>query len=143
MLGVVVLSLGSVLLLLVLLILLLSLVFCYCKICKRTKPSSRRDVERGLENGREDATVPEDGLTSTSSLYRRITEPEIKNGKLYGQDYFAIKERLNRTQSLFVDDKVETGSGLAIQRSELSTSYSVPRGQVFHQLQWEDKRQEC
>ena len=112
MLGFVVLSLGFTLLIL-LLILVISLVFCCCKNCKRTKPSSRRDVERGLENIREDGSVTEDGLTTTSSLYRRITEPEIKNGKLYGQDYFAIKERLDRTQSLFVDDKVE--SGLAIQ----------------------------
>ena len=114
-------------------------------ICKRTKkPSARRDVELGLENTQQDASVPEDGLTSTSTVYRRITEPEIKNGKLYGQDYFAIKERLDRTKSLFVDDKVQSGalwSGLAISIKYLS--YSVPCGQVFHQLQRKNERQEC
>ena len=111
MLGLVVLSLGSILVICLGVLLLLSLVFCCCKICKRTKkPSSRRDVELGLENTQQDASVPEDGLTSTSTVYRRITEPEIKNGKLYGQDYFAIKDRLDRTQSLFVDDKVQSGA---------------------------------
>ena len=73
---------------------------------RRTEPSTGRDVELSLENTQQDASVPEDGLTSTSTAYRRITEPEIKNGKLYGQDYFAIKDKLNRTQSLFLDDKV-------------------------------------
>ena len=78
----------------------------YPVITKRTEPPTGQNVELGLENTQQDASVPEDGLTSTSTVYRRITEPEIKNGKLYGQDYFAIKDRLDRTQSLFLDDKV-------------------------------------
>ena len=117
MLDVVVLSLVSFLAICLGLLCFLSLVISCCKICKRTKkPSSRRDVELGLENTQQNGSFPEDGLTSSSTLYRRITEPEIINGKLYGQDYFAIKERLDRTKSLFRDDKVE--SGLAIQLSK-------------------------
>ena len=109
MMGVVLLTLFSFLLICLILILLFCLVYwcCWCcKISKRTKPSTRRDVELGLANTKQEASVSEDGLTSTSTLYRRITEPLIKNGKLYGQDYFAIKERLDRTKSLFLDDKV-------------------------------------
>ena len=52
--------------------------------------------------------------SSISTLYRRITEPEIKNGKLYGQDYFAIKDRLDRTQTLFLDDKVTVWAAINI-----------------------------
>ena len=107
MLDVLVRSLGFILLIcLGVILLLIPLVLFCCKICKKNKKSSsRRDVERGLENAQQDGSV---GLTSSSTLYRRITEPEIINGKLYGQDYFAIKERLDRTQSLFLDDKVES-----------------------------------
>ena len=117
MLGVVFLSLASFLALSLVLILLLCFLVCCCKICRRTKkPSPRRDVERGLENTQQDGRCSEDGLTSSSisTLYRRITEPEIKNGKLYGQDYFAIKERLDRTQTLFLDDKVTVWAAINI-----------------------------
>ena len=106
MLGVVFISLFSFLIICLILILLLSLLFCWCKIRKRTKPSTRPNVELGLANINQNASGLEDGLTSTSTQYRRITEPLIKNGKLYGQDYFAIKDRLARTKSLFLDDKV-------------------------------------
>ena len=103
MLGVVLVSVFSFLVICLCLIIMLCMGVCCCKIRKRT---NRRDVELALANTNQDASVPEDGLTSTSTLYRRITEPLIKNGKLYGQDYFAIKDRLARTKSLFLDDKV-------------------------------------
>ena len=109
----------------------------YPVITKRTEASTQRDVEIGLENTQQDASVPEDGLTSTSTVYRRITEPEIKNGKLYGQDYFAIKDRLDRTQSLFLDDKV----CISLYQSQcyFFIFYSVPSGQILYQLQWQDE----
>ena len=43
---------------------------------------------------------------------RRITKPQIRNGKLYGQDYFAIRERLQQNGCLFKDEKVGTRPGL-------------------------------
>ena len=106
MLGVVYISVFSFLITCLILLLLLSLLLCWCKIRKRTKPSTRRNLELGLANINQDASGLEDGLSSSSTQYRRITEPLIKNGKLYGQDYFAIKDRLARTKSLFLDDKV-------------------------------------
>ena len=45
-------------------------------------------------------------LERSEDTNRRITEPIIKNGKLYSQDYFSIKSNLEATRTLFVDDKV-------------------------------------
>ena len=72
--------------------------------------SYQRDVELGLRRSdvRPHLRTTRDMSSSRSlkSGYRRITEPEIKNGRLYGQDYFAIREHLTRTGTLFRDEKV-------------------------------------
>ena len=73
-------------------------------------PSYPRNVELGLRRSdvRPHLRTTRDMSSSRSlkSGYRRITEPEIKNGRLYGQDYFAIREHLTRTGTLFRDEKV-------------------------------------
>ena len=81
------------------LFLLISFCMIYC--CRKVRRKTNPNIELGLVS----SSVSQ-SLKSVEKSKTRISEPVILNGKLYGQDYFAIKERLGRTGTLFVDDKV-------------------------------------
>ena len=67
------------------------------------RPCKDRNVELGQRRSNERTRL----ATSSRTGYKRLTEPEIKNGKLYGQDYFTLKEHFRGTNLLFRDDKVK------------------------------------